>query len=224
MHFQQFHFSQIKHSEGIIVETKNYAEEQTEQFLKRLDDWYAARLQKHYDTNAQSRIIGPLEAKLGKKNPCLEMVGEKLGQPDYFSSTFRDIEQKVEEMENPESTGIDTRTLGAKGPSFKYLKKMLAFVSTMHQIAGERPASELTDEEVNDAFMMNFKGQLVFSLFCVGYHESAVHYSDFLTSCGMMPEWDFEAYKKMVKYYTEKLPELHEEIFGDLWCAGCVDH
>ena len=203
---------------------KNYSEEQTAEFLKRLDGWYAARMQKHYTHEAWQRIMGPLEAKLGKESPCFSMVSEKLGQADYFSSTFRGIEKRLEEMENPEKTNVDTGTLGSKGPSFKYLKKMLAFVSTMQQIAGERPASELTDEEVNAAFMMSFKGQLSFSLFCVEYHEAAMHYSDFRTACGMIPEWDFEAHKRMMKYYTEKLPELHEEIFGDLWCAGCVDH
>jgi len=194
---------------------------------------YAGRFRKNYTDELAVELVKQVMTSIRKKGDVklgLELIltgaVRKLSREEqikeaerYFTQAYPMIEVMIE--------GIPTEEYAADGiskgvreeyiePLLEQYEKMKQFVESVRQIVNEDAERELTDKDIDQAFLDTFESHKGFSEFVNAYMGGMPCFFDLMVCRGEFPRAIADSAISLIEITKDSIPYLNERLFGDL--------
>jgi len=209
--------------------------ESREYVLKELDRWYAGRVKKHLTREHAEIIAEKFKEALDsagipddiKKNMRIDAQKDgffydhiNTSAESYFSRTYATMEAFMESEESGGGIKLEYIPKGAKEEYFdlalKTIKQIKMFVDAVRGEAGEKFPDEISDDDINRAFLRTFKDSEGFTKFSNGAFDSALLILEYAVISGKESREMFNFTEKYFSLIKPIMPQLSRAVFGDL--------
>jgi len=206
-----------------------------EYVLVRLDRWYADRYRKNYTDEIGKDIARQISDSLherGDLNLSLELImsdtmrkfskEEQIKQAQtYFTDAYAELEGVIGGLPLGGGRTIDEIIpRGYKeeyiGPLFEQFKKIQQFVERVRGIAGQDLSREVTDRDIDLAFLDAFGNHEGFTEYFIAYINGLSQFLDLAVRMGGITKEAFDDAIMWFEVTKDKLFYIHEKVFGDL--------
>lgn len=209
-----------------MIESREYA-------LKRLDKWYADRFRKNYTEEVAEKIIGSLFTRMIKSGEIglgkdLLSTGSANGYTregsikkaeKYFSQTYATLET-IMDGGAPESSVIKRMAPSVREeyvePVLRAGKKLKDFVDRVRKKSGEIIPEDLSDDDINQAFLDVYGSHRGLTKFCFDYMNAIPLALNLAVIRGELPKKAFDVSVKFIEISKDALSYMNEMVFGDL--------
>jgi len=202
--------------------------------LKRLDLWYVGKFIENYSDELAVEVVEQiglslLESKLGQeliKDGTLRAISRKffpvaqiIGAASFFTDAYATMEGIVEESQSEENS-LDPIEKGFvaeyAGPMLEQHERLQQFVSRVRYVSGNDLGREVTNVDIDQAFLNTFGGHGGFTEFCKGYANAMPFALEMEVRVGEVSREKIDKALVVIEATKGIYSNLNEKLFGDL--------
>ena len=208
-----------------MIKSREYA-------LERLDQWYADKFRRNYTNEVAAEFLNQITESIRDKmgeselESLLNEVSRHFSREEEIKNAQKYFSQMYASMEAmEEGLSVDGHTIDEipeahreeyLDPLFKEFEKMGEFVRLVREVSNQDLSREVSDEDINKAFIDIFGDHKGLSKFYQKYIEGAKYYLSLVLREGEIQKEAFDRTISSLEIAKEKAPYLNEIVFGDI--------